>query len=204
MTRAQPRSVTQDALRGIGGRPGEVFRLCLDLNVWYAAYRADSLHHEGTAAQTLVGVARLGHCALGPTQIVVSWGMLNRLRTVLEEKLRPAPAELDTQIEDIAMFARVGAAGLAPFVLLGGTGLMPLRDPEDAHVLDTAVAGDAHVLATANSRDFVSYRTRIVEPGRIAVHQGPRRPLIIAHPFLVARWVTEGQIPAIDSLPADE
>ena len=151
--------------------PGEVWRLCLDLNVWYAAYRADSLGHEGTAAQTLVRVARLGHCALGPTQIVISWGMLDRLRTALEENLRPAPAELDAQIDNIVMFARPGAAGHAPFILLGGTGLMPLRDAEDAHVLDTAVAGDAHVLATFNFKDFVSYRTRIVEPGRIAVHQ---------------------------------
>lgn len=61
-------------------------------------------------------------------------------------------------------------------------------------MLDTAVAGDAHVLATANFDDFVSYRSEIVKPGRIAIHEGPRQPLVIAHPFEVVRWTREGRI----------
>ena len=174
--------------------PGEVFRLCLDLNVWCSAYLARLRGHEDTASQVLVGVARRGECALGPTQIVISWGMLSRLRAVFENAFRVPRLEVDVQIEDIAGFARLGAAGQAPYVLLGGTGLMPLRDTEDAHVLDTAVAGDAHVLATFNFDDFLSYRTEEVVPGRIAIHAGPRRRLLIAHPSVAVRWVREGRI----------
>lgn len=173
---------------------GEVFRLCLDLNVWCSAYLADRAEHQNTAAQLLVQVAERGECSLGPTQIVISWGMLTRMRSVLVDKLRFGPIEVDANLEEIAEHVALGPGGEAPYVLLGGTGLMPLEDDEDVHVLETAVAGDAHVLATANFEDFISYRTRIVKPDRIAVHEGPRRPLVIAHPFEVARWLREGRI----------
>jgi len=172
---------------------GDVFRLCLDLNVWYADYRGGIAGHRDTACQVLVQAARAGLCALGPTQLVISWGMLSRLRTVLERKGVP-PTASAAQIKEIAAYARYGPAGDGPYVLLGGTGTAPLRDAEDVHVLDTAVAGDAHVLATANFDDFISYRTEIVKPGLIAIHEGPRQPLIIAHPFEVVRWTREGRI----------
>ncbi len=173
---------------------GEVFRLCLDLNVFCAAFLSSQQGSADTACQALVEVARNGRCALGLTQLVVSWGMLTRLRKVLEENLGIVRPVADSQLRTIASYARLGPSGHAPYVLLGGTRLMPLRDDEDVHVLDTAVAGGAHVLATANFRDFVSYRTEIVKPERIAIHQGPERPLIIAHPFEVARWTREGRI----------
>jgi predicted nucleic acid-binding protein len=168
--------------------------LCLDLNVWVSAQLANVEKHRNTAAQTLVQVAELGRCALGPTQIVISWGMLTRLRSVFERKLQTGRTDIDVEIQQIATLASLGPAENAPYVLLGGTGVMPLHDEEDAHVLETAVAGDAHVLATANFDDFIWYRSEIVKPGRIAIHEGPRQPLVIAHPFEVVRWTREGRI----------
>jgi hypothetical protein len=186
------KSGRDQAIEWIGA--GEIFRLCLDLNVFCADFLSVQQGSENTACQALVEVARKGRCALGLTQLVVSWGMLTRLRKVLEENLGVVRPEADSQLRTIASYARLGPSGHAPYVLLGGTRMMPLRDDEDVHVLDTAIAGDAHVLATANFRDFISYRTEILKPERIAIHHGPKRPLIIAHPFEVVRWTREGRI----------
>lgn len=46
-------------------------RLCLDLNIWCAAFLADSKGARGTAAQTLVEAARCGQFADRPVQLVV-------------------------------------------------------------------------------------------------------------------------------------
>jgi predicted nucleic acid-binding protein len=37
---------------------------------------------------------------------------------------------------------------------LGGTGVIALRDVEDLHVLEIAIAGKADFLVTANFKDF--------------------------------------------------
>lgn len=64
-----------------------VLRLCLDLNIWCAALLADLKGRQGTSCQCLVEIAQQGLCTLGPAQLIISWGMLNRLRLVLERNL---------------------------------------------------------------------------------------------------------------------
>ena len=59
-------------------------RICLDLNVWCAAFLADRAGRQGTACQTLVEVARSAQVGREPLQLVISWGMLERLKLVLE------------------------------------------------------------------------------------------------------------------------
>jgi predicted nucleic acid-binding protein len=78
--------------------------------------------------------------------------------------------------------------------VLGGTGVLPIRDTEDLHVLEVAVAARAHVLATFNFRDFLSYRRHVLVPGRIALHRTADHEVVIAHPAEVARWVRTGEI----------
>jgi hypothetical protein len=61
--------------------------VCLDLNVWCAAFIARRLGRRDTAATYLVEAVRQGQSAAGPLALVVSWGMLERLRAVLTRDL---------------------------------------------------------------------------------------------------------------------
>lgn len=179
---------------GEGGRP---LRVCLDLNVWAANLLARERGRTGTAARACV-LAMRGRgeeTALGSLRLVVSWGMLTRLGTVLERKLGRSPPATQAYLAQIAALARVSSPG-APLVVLGGTGVMPVRDAEDAHVVDVAIAGRAEVIVTGNFADFVSYRTEVVEPGRVAMIEHAAGRVVIAHPAEFAGWVRGGGVPA--------
>jgi predicted nucleic acid-binding protein len=169
-------------------------RVCLDLNVYCAHLLGLRKGHANTAAQTLIGTVRRGECALGPVQLIVSWGMLNRLRKVLEDDLGVPRLEADHFLAAIAGFATLGPASEPPHLTLGGTGLIPLRDAEDAHVLDVAVAGRADLLITTNFRDFVDNRTDVREENRIAIHHSSQHSVVIAHTFTAVQWLREGRI----------
>lgn len=172
-----------------------VLRVCLDLNIWCAAFIADRRGRQGTSAQMLTEAVREGHCPLGPVQLIVSWGMLDRLRKVFVHDWRVDPETTNRLIEAITRCAALGPDGVGPALTLGGAGLMPLADPEDAHVLDTAIAGDADIVATANIRDFLTRGAAVLEPGLLASLRRPKgRRLLIAHPFTMRRWFLTGRI----------
>jgi predicted nucleic acid-binding protein len=81
---------------------------------------------------------------------------------------------------------------------LGGTGVVMLRDDEDAHVLEAAIAGRAKVLVTSNFKDFISNNdTQVVEMGRYTIHNALTHTLHIAHPEKMIHWLRVGEIPAI-------
>jgi predicted nucleic acid-binding protein len=167
-----------------------VLRLCLDLNIWCAAFIADRRGRQGTSAQMLTEAVREGHCPLGPVQLIVSWGMLDRLRKVFVHDWRVDPETTDRLIEAITRCAVLGPDATSPALTLGGAGLMPLADPEDAHVLDTAIAANADIVATANIRDFLTRGADVLEPDRLASLRSPKGQLLIAHPF----WFLAGRI----------
>ena len=162
-------------------------RLCLDLNVWCAAYLAARAGRRETASQSLVDAARYGQSQQGPLHLVVSWGMLDRLKLVLIDQLRFDPAEAGELIDAIASYARTG-----PSLTLGGVGVIPIRDAEDRHVLETAWAGGADVLVTANLVDFVSAGAEVILDGRLYRLKRGAAALILAHPFEAARWLRDG------------
>lgn len=174
-----------------------VLNLCLDLNIWCAAFLADRKGAGNTASQTLVSMVRSGQTADLPLQLVVSWGMLTRLRKVFEVDWGVPRPTVDLLVETIAGYARLGPAGTAPHLTLGGTGLMPMRDEEDAHVVDTAIAGGAHLLVTANFDDFLGLKGRVVEVGRVALVETAKARLIVAHPFQAVEWLRSGQLPVL-------
>lgn len=120
--------------------------------------------------------------------------MINRLALVLARELIFTRLDAETVLEEIAVAANVGPASLDPLLVLGGTGVVPLRDEEDAHVLEVAHAGRARILATANFKDFVDYRTEVVNPGRIAIQRTADHEVIIAHPAEAAAWIRTGEI----------
>jgi predicted nucleic acid-binding protein len=146
-------------------------RVCLDLNIWCAALLADQKGRQNTASQGLVAIVRQGSCLSLPVQLVISWGMLNRLLKVLVQDLKVSTQTADLYINTIEAYAHLGAMGTSPQLTLGGTGVIPIRDTEDAHVLETAIAGKANILITANFKDFISKGTQVVIPDRHAVYQ---------------------------------
>jgi len=174
-----------------------VLRLCLDLNIWCAALLADKKGKQGTASQSLVMMTRQGYCVLGPVQLVISWGMLNRLRLVLERDLKIPQLFAELYVDTIKKYAELGPLGVGPQLTIGGTNVLALRDSEDAHVLEAALAGRAKVLVTANFDDFIVKKndTSVIEPEMYAIHTAPAHTLHIAHPKMMMNWLRLGQIP---------
>ena len=175
----------------------DVLRLCLDLNIWVTALLADIRGRQGTACQTIVERVQQGHCLCQPVQLIVSWGMLNRLRQVLIQNLQVSTPTVEQYLNTITAYAQLGAMDLSPQLTLGGTGILPLRDLEDVHVLETAIAGKADVLITANFRDFLAKDTNVIAPERHAIHTTADHAFQIVHPYLFLAWMRDGQIPPI-------
>jgi predicted nucleic acid-binding protein len=181
-------------------------RVCLDLNIWCAALLADRKGRQNTASQSLVAMVRQGFCLSSPVQLVISWGMLNRLLKVLVQDLKVSTQTAELYISTIAAYARLGAMGASPQLTLGGMGVIPLRDTEDAYVMETAdswcaaIAGRANILITANFKDFISKDTQVVIPGKHAVYRSPDdHTFQVVHPYLMMDWLRSGQIPSISS-----
>lgn len=173
------------------GRP---LRVCLDLNVFVGSLIASRRGRQGTAAQLLVDTVRRGNSSLGPVQLVISWGMLNRLRKVLEVDLKVSPERAAAFVQSLVSYAELGAERLNPLLTLGGTGVLPMPDEEDAHVLETAIAGRAGFVVTSNLVDFTFAGSVVLVPGRIVEYNGPSGRILIPHPFEMAQWIRQGRI----------
>ncbi len=176
-----------------------LLRVCLDLNVWVAYFLATRRGRRSGSSSWLVDAVRAGHSPAGPLQLVVSLGMLERLGLVLVRVLGVDASAAEAALRAIAGIASLGPAGDHPYAVVGG-GVSPIRDEEDRHVLETAVAGGADVLATANLADFTMDDVEWVGDGsRIRIYTPPSRaPLVIAHPDHVAGWLRSGRIPTAD------
>lgn len=87
----------------------KVVRLCLDLNIWCAALLADFKGRQNTSSQRLVQIVRSGFCSLGNVELVISWGMLERLQKVLVRDLNINP-----EVARLYLDAIIGFAQLAP------------------------------------------------------------------------------------------
>ena len=166
-----------------------MLRLCLDLNVWVGAFLAETYGRHDTAAQSLVQAIRLGQSPRGPVALVISWGMLLRLNTVIL-RLTGDQAAADRLMAIIAAFARDG-----PSLTLGGVGVLPLDDEEDRHVLETAPAGDADLLVTQNLDDFIQGDVERIDD-RHGLSRAPPRKLLIAHTYSAAAWLRGAPWPA--------
>jgi predicted nucleic acid-binding protein len=169
-----------------------MLRLCIDLNIWVAALLADRKGRTNTASQYLVEIVRSGISPLGETSLVISFGMLDELRSVIIEHLGLPLETADAYVSAIEEYAKLGAQ-----LTLGGTGVIALRDVEDLHVLETAIAGKADFLVTANFKDFTLRDTSIEIPGRHAIYRSPAHSVHIVHPYLMVEWLRSGTIPNI-------
>lgn len=163
-----------------------MLKVGLDLNVWCAAFIARRLGRDDTAAIALTEAVRSGQSSRGPVALVISWGMLERLRIVLIRDLDFAETEAWRLTELIASYAKDG-----PTLTLGGVGVIPIHDMEDRHVLETAWAGQADLLVTANLTDFLEQPDQVASGHRaFDLHRGGKS-LILAHPFEAIGWLRE-------------
>jgi len=184
----RPRRASSRRLCGSRAVADRLARLCLDLNVWCAAYLADRAGRSDTASQFLVAAVRTSRGRNEPLQLVVSWGMLQRLRGVLTTQLLFRPEDAAELVDAIAGYARSG-----PSLTLGGVGVIPIHDSEDRHVLETAWAGAADVLVTANLADFIQADDEPILPGRVYRLKRGAGQMMAAHPFAAAAWLRQGR-----------
>ena len=119
---------------------------------------------------------------------------VNRLSKVLEKDLGVSPLATMMYLNAIRGYAQLGVS-----LTLGGTGVIPIQDTEDAHVLETAIAGRANVLVTANFKDFLCDDTQLIIPQRHAIHIAPNHCFHIVHPYLMMDWLHQGQMPELSS-----
>jgi predicted nucleic acid-binding protein len=170
-----------------------MLRLCLDLNIWVAALLADRKGRTNTGSQYLVEIVRSGSSPIGAVNLIISLGMLDELKSVIVEHLGLNIETANAYVSAIEEYAKLGAQ-----LTLGGTGIIGLRDIEDAHVLETAIAGRADFLVTANFKDFiVDQDTKIEIPDRHAVYYSSAHSLQIVHPYLILEWIKRGDLPKI-------
>lgn len=184
-----------------------LLRLCLDLNVFVADLLSRRTPDRRGAASYLVGVAREGDCPVGPVQLVVSLGMLDRLRSVLM-RLPGATAEaVRRAVDGVAAIAANGPSWDAPYLVLGGVGVIPVQDVEDRGVLEAAIAGRAHLLVTSNMRDFMAEAIRVSPSSEevLSHHAGKgfEAPLFITTPGTAARWLRSGLFPTYEAIEVD-
>lgn len=159
-------------------------RICIDLDVWCGAFLSQAHGRQGTATQTIIEAARSGVSDRGPVSLVVSWGMLQRLETVLVRDFQFPPEIAKGLIESIGSYAVSG-----PSLTLGGIGVLPIHDGEDRHVLETAWGGRADVLTTSDLRGFINSGAEAVIADRAYRLRRADQTLIVAHPFEVAGWL---------------
>jgi predicted nucleic acid-binding protein len=170
-----------------------MLRLCLDLNIWVAALLADRKGRTNTGSQYLVEIVRSDSSPVGVVNLIISLGMLDELKSVIVEHLGLNIETADAYVSAIEEYAKLGAQ-----LTLGGTGVIGLRDIEDAHVLETAIAGRADFLVTANFKDFIVDRdTKIEIPDRHAIYYSSAHSLQIVHPYLMLEWIRRGDLPKI-------
>jgi hypothetical protein len=181
-----------------GATPG-LLRVGLDLNVWVADFLGTRRRRRDESSTWLADAVRAATCPAGPLQLVVSLGMLEHLADVLMRRFAVDPALADAVVRAIGTIATVGPAGDFPYVLAGG-GTYPIRDAEDRHVLEVAVAGRADVLATANMADFdMDGIAKVGDGARVRTYASPGGTrLVIAHPDQVRGWLREGVVPTVE------
>lgn len=164
-------------------------RICLDLNIWCASLLAEFKGRKNTSCQLLVNIVRLGYYEEQKVKLVISWGMLNRLKKVLEKDLKISQETSNKYIDLISKYANN-----KPQLTLGGSGIIPLKDIEDGHVLETAIAGKVNFLVTANFSDFMMKETEIIIPERYAIYNKFIQNIKIVHPYLMIHWFQENKL----------
>jgi PIN domain len=181
-----------------------LIRICLDLNIWVADFLGTRRGRRGGSGPWLADAVRRAACPAGPLQLVISLGMLERLAAVLVRVFSVERAAAEIAARAIGDIAALGPAGDFPYVLAGG-GVYPIRDSEDRHVLEVAVAGRADVLATANLADFeMDGIAKVGNGSRVRAYTTiAGTKLVIAHPDVARNLLRDGIFPSEENARRD-
>lgn len=175
-----------------------------DVNVLIAAQNANRAGRTNTISQRVLRYLTTGYVQTPPSQLAVSFRMLDSFRDVLERQGFD-PAGIEMAAGALVDMMKNGPRGLDPYLVLGGTPDPALKDIEDGGVLATAFAATADVLVTDNLADFADGAYEIYDTSMAKRSDGTtrqlscqihRRPngqsLIVAHPADFAHWVERG------------
>ena len=155
---AEPKGPGESPL-GVGS--DGVLRICLDLNVLMASALADIWQKpDGLRTKIVTDVAQ-NRSPVGGAQLIVSASMLTHLAINLERTLddwqrrkgttkRSYTAQIDLTVAAFETIVTAGPHREGPIVFSNSPHYLPNldTDPEDAHVLATAIHGGAHILVT--------------------------------------------------------
>ncbi len=172
-----------------------------DINVLVSKLNADKAGRSSTISQKVVQYLISGSINGEPTQIAMSFKMLDTYREVLLRKDYPE-ALVEESISGLVDMMKFGPAGFDPHIVLGGLPDPTLVDSEDGGVLATAYAAHASILITDNLQDFSGQDAQRFRTSRIKTPTGKTRELycvvrarpdgkelVIVHPADFVSWV---------------
>ncbi|WP_298257252.1 PIN domain-containing protein [Bradyrhizobium sp.] len=175
-----------------------------DVNVLVSAQNANRAGRRATISQRIVGYLTTGSANGTPTQLALSFRMIDTYREVLI-RIGHAAAVADSAAQALVEIMRYGPHRLDPYVVFGGTPDPALRDTEDGGVLATAFAARADILVTDNLSDFAtddceSWTTSVAQRSdgskrnlSCQIHTRPDgRTLMVVHPADFVHWVERG------------
>jgi len=171
-----------------------------DVNVLVSKLNADKAGRSSTISQKVFQYLISGSINGEPTQIAMSFKMLDTYREVLLRRDYPE-ALVEESISGLIDMMKFGPAGFDPHIVLGGSPDPALIDTEDGGVLATAYAAHANILITDNLKDFAGQDAETFRTSRVKTPTGKTRELycvvrarpdgkelVIVHPTDFVSW----------------
>lgn len=200
------------------------FRLCLDINVFFADLRSKARRLRPTACSDLFSYAATGRFPGGATQLIISVPMIEQWESVLKrhfgynsldasetawllyDMARDGPLPISTLLVVGSVFVpfateretEEAARSRATRTGDGGTKGIFGAIEDDRHVLLTAIAGKADILVTGNMRDFRRSEVLEFERDDMLVVPTPDYHLVVGTPGFAAHWLRQGIVPNWD------
>lgn len=202
-----------------------VARVCLDLNVFFAALRGREKRISPSAASDLVDMALSGQAGTSAFQLVTSVPMLENWANILQRHFRYTAGDAQEQADILFAAASDGPLQIDPLVVVR-SGFVPFATDEDVireaqrftalinavgvgetasifdeitddrHVFLTALAGRADLLVTSNIQDFRIRKALIFTRDDVLVIPNVGHTVVVCKPGFAAYHLRRGICPS--------